>query len=121
MAVFPRNGGVLRLINRDFHFLLFLLGGDRLNLYANARKGAEHALSNLEQHGLEHFKAFALVFKLWIALSVAAQAYAVAQGVHVAQMFFPAAVKLFQQEVTKNIGIGGAGFCLELVKNAPVP
>ena len=33
-------------------------------------------------------------------------------------MFFPAAVKLFQQEVTKNIGIGGAGFCLELVKNA---
>ena len=33
-------------------------------------------------------------------------------------MFFPAAVKLFQQEVTKNVGISGAGFRLELAKNA---
>ena len=68
------------------------------DLHAHPGEGPENSFPNLEKHGLEHVKALALVFQLGIALAKAAQANAVAQGIHVAQMLFPAAVKLLKQK-----------------------
>jgi len=69
----------------------------------------------LEKHGLEHFKAFTLVFQLGVALAVAAQADAVAQGIHGQQVLLPVPVQGIEQEVARDLpvvvaGRGGQGF-----------
>ena len=54
---------------------------------------------DLVKHGLEQLEGFFLVFLLGVLLGVAAQMNALAQVVHVGQVFFPVAVEDLQHQV----------------------
>ena len=63
---------------------------------------------------LEHVEAFTLVLQLGIALAVTAQADAVAQEVHVAEVFLPAAIQFLKQEVTQQVRVQRPGLFPQL-------
>ena len=83
-------------------------------LHAHAGKGAERSLTDMHKQFLEHVEAFTLVLQLGIALAVTAQADAVAQEVHVAEVFLPAAIQFLKQEVTQQVRVQRPGLFPQL-------
>ena len=106
--------GLYRGGRRNF-FLGLCLGGTLLHPHPG--QGAERPLADVDEQFLKHIEAFTLVFELGIALAVPAQADAVAQEIHVAQMFLPAPVQFLQQEVAQQIAVKRPRLLLELVED----
>ena len=70
-----------------------------------AREGAERSLTDVHKQFLEHVEAFTLVLQLGIALAVTAQADAVAQEVHIAEVFLQPRSSSSSEEVTQQVRV----------------
>ncbi len=84
-------GFFLALGFEAFHFVLAA--------HFEVMQHAHQLMLDLVEHGLEQLERFFLVFLLGVLLGVAAQMNALAQMVHVGQVFFPVAVEDLQHQV----------------------